>query len=323
MKISFFQIAIILIVIAYFSCSFKDDSTRIELIQLAEKINKEPIALTFKNAKTINNNGGHLQGIQYLNHNEIDYYVMTGSSDTYSYYSIVKLGDENLLISTNKILEKPFKHAGGFQINKNLMAIGVEDNEAKDISKVFVFRIDDPERPPEQPLAIIERNGTTKRATAGCIAITESDEKVLVVVGDWDTAHLDFYSINRDKLGEDGEVFELNYTINSDKMDKTGWSDPNWLSYQNINFIQDKAGRLYLAGITSNDVEENILDLFEIEIQQSFVPKLKKVYSKNFGENVLAKFRWGSGIYFGLDKKLKVVACGENILDVSTIHVYE
>ncbi|MCK5370142.1 MAG: hypothetical protein KAQ62_16390, partial [Cyclobacteriaceae bacterium] len=190
----------------------KDDA-EIQIINSLEKINSTPISITFQNSLEINNNGGHLQGIQYLNHEQKDYYVLSGSSGTYSYYSIVKIGKENMVISTNKILEKPFKHAGGFQIYNNLMAIGVEDNNAKNKSKVFIFQLDNPEKPPDNPLAIIERMGTFKRATAGCVGITVISNKVLVVVGDWDTEHLDFYRIDSEKLGMDGEALELEYSI--------------------------------------------------------------------------------------------------------------
>jgi len=323
MQLRWFPILILLIFITFLSCRQQGDSSSLDLIQLAEKIKPEPVAITFRNSLPINNEGGHLQGVQHLSHNENDYYVLSGSSDSNSYYSIVKLGEENLVASTNTILEKPFKHAGGFQIYKNLMAIGIEDNEAKNISRVFIYQIDDPNSPPDKPLKIIEREGAIKRATAGCIAITEIGAEILVVVGDWDTAHLDFYRINRDKLDQEGAAFKLDYSINCQEMDRTDWIDESWLSYQNINFIQDGSGQLYLAGMTSNDAEENILDFYEIEIKQPFTPKLRKVYSKNFNKNTQAKFRWGSGIYFDEKSRLRVITCGENILDFSAIHVYE
>jgi len=295
----------------------------IQIIDLVGKINATPISITFQNSLEINNKGGHLQGIQYLNYKQKDYYVLSGSSDTYSYYSIVKIGKENLVISTNNILEKPFKHAGGFQIYNNLMAIGVEDNNAKNKSKVFIFLLDNPEKPPEKPLAIIERMGTFKRATAGCVGITIIRDKVLVVVGDWDTEHLDFYRIDREKLGLDGEALELEYSIKAKKMDKSSWIDESWLAYQNINMIKDSSGKLFLLGMTSNDAGENILDLYEIETENLSNFKLKKIYSKKFTQNEHTKFRWGAGIYLSDDHQLKVLSCGEHIDKRSTICKYE
>lgn len=298
------------------------DHVEIQIISSLEKINSTPISITFQNSLEINNNGGHLQGIQYLQFKQKDYYVLSGSSDTYSYYSIVKIGKENRVISTNKILEKPFKHAGGFQIYKNLMAIGVEDNNAKNKSKVFIFQLDNPEKLPEEPLSIIERMGTFKRATAGCVGITVINNKVLVVVGDWDTEHLDFYRIDRETLGLDGEALELEYSVNTKKLDKSGWSDDSWLSYQNINFIKDTSGNLYLAGMTSNDNGENVLDLYEIETEDLASFKLKKIYSKKFTGNKQTKFRWGAGIHVTEDMDIKLFSCGKNILNTSTIDIY-
>ena len=299
------------------------NASETQLFNLIEKINPVPTSISFHNSLDINNNGGHLQGIQYLNHKQSDYYVLSGSSDAYSYYSIVKTGNENLVISTKKLLEKPFKHAGGFQIHKNLMAIGVEDNELKNKSKVFIFNLNDPEKPPTEPLAVIDRLGTSKIATAGCVGITVIRGKVLVVVGDWDTEHLDFYRIDHGKLGVDGEALELEYSLNAREMDKSGWIDDKWLSYQNINFILDASGDPYLFGLTSNANEENTLDLFKVNSEDLSTFSLMKVYSKIFESNSQTKFRWGAGIYLTDAMELKAYSCGENILDTSTIHVYQ
>ena len=293
------------------------------LINAIEKINPKPTSISFHNSLDINNHGGHLQGIQYINHKQNDFYVMSGSSDTYSYYSIVKIGNKNLVISTKILLEKPFKHAGGFQIYRNLMAIGVEDDELKNKSKVLIFNIEDPEKPPAEPIAVIDRLGTTKRATAGCVGITVIRGKVLVVVGDWDTEHLDFYRIDHEKLGLDGEALELEYSLDTRKIDKSGWSDNEWLSYQNINFITDASGDLYLAGMTSNDNEENVFDLFEIETEDLASFKLKKIYSKKFAGNKQTKFLWGAGIHFTKDNQLRIASCGEHIEKKSFFNLYK
>lgn len=318
-----FHFLFLLFFIPLISFAQVNDQSNNQIINSIKKINATPVSVEFQNSLKINNDGGHLQGIQYVPHQQNNYYVLSGSSDTYSYYSVVKTGNKNLLISTNKILEKPYKHAGGFQIYQNLMAIGVEDNEAKTKSKVFIFQLDDPEKPPREPLSIIDRTGTAKRATAGCVGIITIGEKVLVVVGDWDTRHLDFYRTDLKQLEQGNATLEVEYTINTREMDKTGWIDKNWLSYQNINLIKDDSDKLYLAGMTSGGKGENVLDLFEIESEELSSFKLRKIYSKNFGENKQTKFRWGSGIYCADDMSIKVFSCGENIQDVSIIHEYK
>lgn len=293
------------------------------IIASIEQIEKLPESIHFSNSLKVRNKGGHLQGIQKLIHTKNQYYVFSGSSSEYSYYSIVKTGEENIVISTNKILDKPFKHAGGFQIYNNLMAIGVEDNDAKNLSKVFIFHVENPEKPPQEPLAIIDRMGTFKRATAGCVAITIINEKVLVVVGDWDTAHLDFYRIDEAKLHEEGATLELEYSLDSKKIDKSGWIDEDWLSYQNINFIQDTNRNLYLAGMTSNAEGDDVLDLYQVDSEMLSTFSLKKIYTRSFATNAHTKFRWGAGIYQNEDGQITILSSGENIDNESILNLYQ
>jgi len=294
-----------------------------QLISDLEKLVDKPSSINFQNTLKINNQGGHLQGIQYLNHKKKNYYILSGSSDQYSYYAVVKTGKENRVISINKILEKPFKHAGGFQIFENLMAIGVEDNDAKERSKVFIFNIDNPEKPPEQPLTIIERMGESRRATAGCVGITIIRDKILVVVGDWDTKHLDFYSTDRKKLGLKGEAPELKYSMDISKTDRTGWIDDKWLAYQNINFLKDNSGNLFMAGMTSDENGKNILDVFKVETDDMSSFRLIKIYTQRFTQNEQTRFIWGAGIYVTEDKKLKIISSSEHIEENSIINIFE
>ena len=279
--------------------------------------------MSFNNSFEIPNEGGHLQGIQKLKHKESNYYFLSGSSSEHSYYTIIRTTDKSsMLISHNLILEKPFKHAGGFQIYDNLMAIGVEDNEEKNRSKVFIFQIENPEKPPEKPLAIIERFGTAKRGTAGCVAINQIGEKVLVIVGDWDSVNLDFYVISRELLGVDPNALILEYSLNSRKIDKKNWIDPEWRSYQNINLIQDQSGQLYIAAMTSSSSGGDLLDLYAVSTQDLKSFSLQKIYSRNFGSNAETKFRWGAGLYVS-SNQLQILATPENILEKTTIHIYE
>ena len=60
------------------------------IISILDKIDSLPISISFKNSLKINNNGGHIQGIQYIKYEKNDYYILSGSSDSYSYFSILK-----------------------------------------------------------------------------------------------------------------------------------------------------------------------------------------------------------------------------------------
>lgn len=294
-----------------------------DIVSNFKGIGIEPRSVPIKNSFEIRSEGGHLQGIQKLIYRKDEYFFLSGSSDLYAYYTIIKRADTGgMVISTNMILEKPFKHSGGFQIYDNLLAVGVEDNDLKTRSKVFIFQIDNPEKPPEKPLAIIERFGTSKRGTAGCVAINQVDDKVVVIVGDWDTINLDFYVIDRSLLGVDSTALILEYSLNSKKMDKTNWISPEWRSYQNINLLKDHKGQLLLAATTTSASGQDILDLYHVHSSDLKSYHLQKIYSRNFGSNDTTKFRWGAGLYVSSDQ-LQILATPEHIYEESTIHIYE
>lgn len=314
---------IILLHILIFNASAQTGNNEVKLMKGIENISQSPIIIEYKNSFNIINEGGHLQGIQTFTGGKSEYFIFSGSSSEYSYYSIVKIGTENMVISVNKILEKPFKHAGGFQIYNHLMAIGVEDNDERNKSKVFIFDLKKPENPAREPLAIIDRMGTKNRATAGCVGIITIHDKVLVVVGDWDTAHLDFYRIDEEKLYDEGATLELEYSMDTKKIDKSGWVDQEWLSYQNINFIIDPSGTLYLAGMTSNLAEENVVDVYEVISPDLTIFELKKVYSRKIPGQNLTKFRWGAGISQNEDGSVIIYSCGEHIENESVLHIYK
>jgi hypothetical protein len=303
-------------------CAQNNASCDNQIINLLDKTNASPISIDFQNDLEVNNNGGHLQGVQYYNYGQSDYYVLSGSSDSQSYFSVLKAAEKNRVISVNKIFDKPFKHAGGFQIYKNLMAIGIEDNDAKDKSKVIVYTLGNIEKEIPEPLIIIERSGSIKRATAGCVAITEIDDYVLVVVGDWDTKNLDFYRIKKKKLGKHREAFDLVFTTETKNMDTSKWVDNSWLPYQNLNFIKDSSGNLYLAGMTSSS-EKNILDLFKVQTDDLKEFELIKIYSKKLALDKYSNFRWGAGVYLSNDNGIQIISSGSHIQKEFGIYKYQ
>ena len=286
-------------------------------------IASERETISFNNSLPVNNQGGHLQGIQLISKGQHQYAVLSGSSSTYSYYAIAKLGKEKKVIQIHKILDKPYKHAGGIQIYQNLMAIGVEDNDAKDRSKVFIFQINDPELLPEAPLAIIDRKGNEKRATAGSVGLIEMNNYLLLVVGDWDSKHLDFYTAPYSTSNLQTLTFKKVYTIDTEKTDRSKWIDQAWLSYQNINFIKDDQENIYLVGMAGNIKGQDVADLFLLRIDNMQSFQLKKIASKNFGTQEKTKFRWGAGITQTNDGKIRITSCGENLWDESFLTTYK
>lgn len=283
-------------------------------------IETPPALISFSNKLEINNKGGHLQGVQVIQNNRGKYALLTGSSNTCSYYVVVKLGDKNEVISVNKLMDYPFKHAGGFQVFQNYMAVGIEDNHAKDKSRVCIYDISDPEKPPVIPIATIERTGEAFRSTAGCVGITEYKNKALVMVGDWDTRHIDFYECDFDEIGD--KQFELIHSIDTEAVSKESWIDKNWWPYQNINSFSFN-DTLYFIGLGQNSQFENVADLYHLREDSLGSFSMVKTASTIFYGEEETSFKAGAGIEWGEDKKLRVVSCGYNIEGISYLNFFE
>jgi hypothetical protein len=278
-------------------------------------------SIRFESDLEINNKGGHLQGIQYLKAKGKEYALISGSSGTYSYYSVVKLGSKNEVILVNKLMDKPFKHSGGFQIFENYMAIGIEDNSKKDKSKVCIYDITNPGNITVKPISIIEREGKPMRSTAGCVGIAKYKNKALVVVGDWDTKHLDFYNTDFDTLGK--SEFEKVATIKTQKTSRKGWVDKKWESYQNINLFVFNDNELYLIGLGQNGKDENIADLFRLEEDNSGNFSLIKLASKTFQCNNESSFKAGAGVYLNEKGKFQIYSCSYHINHISYLNYFD
>ncbi len=272
-------------------------------------ISKSPHQFTIKNDHKVNHKGGHLQGIQMIERNGQKIYIVTGSSSTYSYYATIgEVGDNYEVIEVKKLLDKPYKHAGGFQINDGFMVIGIEDNEAKNISKVFVYKANENGAWGTEPFAIIKREGEVKRMTAGCVAIALLENSTLIVVGDWDTKHLDFYLMD-----EKGST-ELAYSLSTQNIKP-------WNSYQNINLFKKQNGELFLVGLGSS-MEEDVAVVYRLEINNWKEVKLDKVAVRNFGSQKKTKFRWGAGVYWDKYGHMKIISCDDDLKNGSMISVY-
>lgn len=160
------------------------------LLELFRKIDNEPKIIQCRNELEVNDVGGHLQGIQWLVKNDVEYAIISGGSSTDAYYAVANLDHYNEVMSLNILMHKPFKHAGGIQLSEDL----------------------------------------------------------LVVAGDWDTKHLDFYRCDQPRLTKNINPFDKVYTIDTEIIGKTGWLDKEWHAYQNINLLKDADGKLYLFG---------------------------------------------------------------------------
>lgn len=287
------------------------------------KIDTEPQIVRCINELEVNNQGGHLQGVQLFVKDDVEYAILSGSSGTYAYYSVARMADFNQVLSVNILMHKPFKHAGGIQIYQDLLVVGIEDNDAKDKSKVCIYEIENPEAPPVKPLSLVERKGEPFRSSAGCTGINRIGDRYLIIVGDWDTKHLDFYLCDEQKLEQETNIFDKVYTIDTEKIDRSAWSDKAWHAYQNINLLIGADMKLYLIGFGRNVQNENIADLFLIEHRDLREFSLQKLISKTFNCKEGADFRSGAGIFHQPGEKMKVISCGSHIRDSVVLNIFE
>ena len=281
------------------------------VISSFQKIKEEAKVITVINTLEVNNNGGHIQGIQLLPFQNEKYAILTGSSDSYSYYSVMKLGDENKVLSVNRLMDKPFKHAGGCQIFQNYLAVGIEDNDAKNKSKVCVFEISNPEKPSTKPVAVIERTGEPYRSTAGCMGITKYKNKLVLAVGDWDTKHIDFYSCKFNHIKEN--EFRLISSVEVAGISREGWINDSWSAYQNINLFTFNKNELYLVGLGQNSSGENVADLFRLTEDETGNFNFKKIAAKKFDCEKEASFKAAAGVSLTNNNVFNVVSVGYHI----------
>ena len=252
--------------------------------------------------------GGHLQGIQVTANNHM---LITASSGSVSYYLTGKLEANSAKGQINKlqkIADSPFRHAGGCQLNRNQLLVGVEDNMAKNKSDIVIITFNDSLQQTGQRI-IAHRTGPVKRATAGASGFAQlKTGEYLLAIGDWDSRNIDFYL---SKPGNDTS-FSLYSEFQTD--------DPQWPSYQSINLVTDTAGITYLIGFAL-DGTHNRADLFEVEFDKKRAA-LKLVNTRNFNCRGGAGFRYASGISIANNDSLVIYSCARNMGKLLALNIF-
>ncbi len=247
-----------------------------------------PMVITLTN-KIKTPPGGHLQGIQPINDSLL---VLTASSGDYSYYL---QADHHQVRSMQKISDAPFRHAGGCQIADRALAVGVEDNYAKDRSLVYMVFFQENGKEKERGV-VIYRNGIFKRSTAGAVGYTLTPTgKTYIAVGDWDSRNIDLYSDIRDSIVQVATA--------------TAPDSLHWCSYQSINLLVNTQGQLYLIGL-GLDGGRDRADLFAVQLNngRAALHLVRTRYFKCKG----AGFRYGAGIHAAPDGKLEIYSCSRS-----------
>ncbi len=286
-----------------------------DILQIIENgLEREPSVIHVHNPIIWDTLGGHLQGIQ--SYRNADYLILSGSSHQRAYLSVVHRSSQPEVLHHLSLMEAPYKHAGGFQICDDFLAVGIEDNEARNLSKVMIYRVSDFIKGQISIVQQIDRQGAYQRATAGCVGLAFFQSRWIIMVGDWDTKHLDIYENETALMQGD---FSLVQSITIEEQARSNWSDPEWLPYQNINlFVHDQV--LYLAAFTSDRKNRNLLDLFLIEREQGLY-QIKKIDRQTL-ENTGCDFVWAAGLVVEDDEIKGVISSPRNLVEHNVFHHY-
>ena len=260
--------------------------------------------------------GGHLQGIQQATIAGKPFAVISGSSNAESYLMLIALeGAAGRVSALRPLLPRPFKHAGGFQICGDYLAVGIEDNDAKDASRIWILKVSQlagVARP--KPVIEIERHGTYKRATAGAVGMAKVQSKHVLCVGTWDSATIDIYVSNGRLLDDPGCEFRLRATWDAAVADRSSWSDRHVAAYQNINLLVDESDRLFLIGLARAKAGD-VADLFELKLDLSTpaTGRLRKRY-RHVLQGRRTSFQAGAGLVIADTHTLTLLACAHRDL---------
>ncbi|WP_339902215.1 hypothetical protein [uncultured Cyclobacterium sp.] len=268
------------------------NSVKIDDFVLAfENLNTRSISLSTINYIPFESKGGHLQGIQLYKENTI---YLSGSSEELSYIVKINLEGQSKVMAIDTLMHSPLRHAGGFQIFEHYLAVGIEDNKKRNLAYLQIYDLES-QAPFDQPIYTIERKGDFERVTAGAVGITAFRGDILILVANWDSRVLDFYSCPQQDFYDGKGLFTLKNSIEVKKQSTDEWSDPKWESYQNLNLFSDKSQQLFMVGTAKNKDGKQIADLFELQLEPA-THKVKKLSSKVFNTSKGVDFKAAAGL---------------------------
>ncbi len=236
-----------------------------DVIESFEALSSKPEIIFLQNDLKIPSRKGHFQGVQLIKKNGTEKLLISGSSLTTAYILQADLATkktEQLI----KLMDAPFRHAGGIQVSKQYLVVGIEDNFTKTASKLCLYNYDDGSLYKARSSMTISREGEPKKQTAGSMGILALESEYLTVASNWDSRNWDFYLLNLQE--------NIQKTLGS-------FSAPdNWASYQSINLLKDKEA-IYAIGFYQNE-SVAYADLILVSKLKTFDLIMEKVHTKAF-----------------------------------------
>jgi len=246
---------------------------------------------------------GHLQGVGCVDRGTL---AISTSGRTRASVLFVAWPDhvgsgDGEIIGTVTVGRRPLDHAGGLQISEDVLAVGVEDNEAKNRSRIVFWDVADPRAASPLRHLAFDRPGDgqaplVERWTAGAVGLAEASDGHLLVVGSWNSADLDFYRSTRKDLRDPTCRFLHVADWSSDHADRGSWVDDTWANYQSLSVVISHDGRQFIIGGNRNAAGEDWIDLYEVDLNLPSARRLTKVAKKHMTCREGASFRWAGGI---------------------------
>lgn len=221
--------------------------------------------------------------------------------------------------------DAPLDHAGGLQVARRVLAVGVEDPRAKDRSRVVFLDCADPTSIRVLDHLTIDRPGDgqlpePRRWTAGAVGLSGGRARAVVVVGSWDSAELDFYRATRRDLTDPRCRFRHVAEWARDDADTSSWVDDNWGGYQSLNLVR-WTRRLFVVAGNRNDDGEDWIDLYEIDLDLPPATRLTKLARRHMSCRDGASFRWAGG--FDSDGSvLHALATEKDLEDHTSVNLF-
>jgi hypothetical protein len=258
----------------------------------------------------------HIQGIQRLR--DSDYLVLSSNDNEVprARIAIVRInstpGDEYLASNENPPPDDmvvkvwgfpgPLNHAGGMATCGDILVVPIEGGGTSEIHFLFM-----PKNNPEEFYDLSDKyeNAIVRRphAPAGAVALTRfptgphKDHYLLAVLTDGHDGPLDFYLSNTEHIF-DGFQFVSQWD---------GVSDPVFHGNQNMDFIMEPDGDIFLLGTDNTNwlFGADWGELYRVEFGDQFAnPRLTLVASKHFYASDHGNFDGGAGLYVNRDGKV-------------------
>ncbi len=195
------------------------------------------------------------------------------------------------LIMAVEVASGQLWHAGGMDVEGDILAIPLEEYQTDLVSKIFFYDLSRPDKPRRLDTCIDRTQGEIVYKS-GAVALARLVDGTYLLAS-WDTRELHFY---RSCTSEIADGFDQkNVAVWHTDALVVGEGLPEGFSAQTINFVRQTDGALYLVALDGNNGDlgpflpfleiENIAELFCVEFPGEAPlaePRITKLASRRF-----------------------------------------